>query len=260
MAALKAIVLAAGLGTRMGEITAEKPKAMVPFIGQPLLQRQLTVLKASGINDLVLVGGYRADKLAVLDLPLIVNDRYDETNMVYSLFCAAEKMVVDEDLIIAYGDIVYEQRVLEALLRSQAPLSIVVDKNWQEYWKTRMADPLQDAETLKLVDGNRIVEIGKKAKNYHEIEGQYIGLIKVSGPWVARFKQTWQEMDREVLYDGKDFDNIYMTSYLQYLIDNGWEARAVLVGSGWLEVDTLEDLELYERLHREDRLKQFYRL
>jgi L-glutamine-phosphate cytidylyltransferase len=257
---LKAIVLAAGLGTRMGEIAAEIPKGMVSFIGQPLLQRQAAVLKAAGLTDIVIVGGYRAEKLEELGLPLVVNELYEETNMVYSLFCAEEQMRPDEDLIIAYGDIVYEQRVLEALLSCRAPLCIVVDSNWREYWNLRMEDPLADAETLKLVDGSRITELGKKAKDYSEIQGQYIGLIKVAGEQVERFKKAWATLDRKALYDGRMYKTMFMTSFLQYLIDSGWEARAVLVGNGWLEFDTEADLELYERLYKEGRLGQFYKL
>jgi len=253
-------VLAAGMGTRMGALTADRPKAMVSFLGVSLLNRQVDVLKAAGISDLVVVGGYRAEKLNELGLPVVVNERYSDTNMVYSLFCASEEMRSGEELIIAYGDIVYEKRVLEALLSCQASLCIVVDSNWLEYWAMRMADPLEDAETLKLVDGDRIVELGKKAKDYSEIQGQYIGLIKVAGEHVEGFKQAWFGIDREALYDGRNYEKMFMTSFLQYLIDSGWEARAVRVNNGWLEFDTLADLELYERLHKEGRLGQFYKL
>lgn len=257
---MKAILLAAGLGTRMGEMAAEKPKAMVSFIGQPLLQRQVAVLKATGLNDIIIVGGYRAEKLSKLGLPVIVNERYRETNMVFSLFCAEEQMQPGEDLIIAYGDIIYEKRLLEALLSCRAPLCIVVDSNWREYWNLRMEDPLTDAETMKLAQGNRIVELGKKARDYGEIEGQYIGLIKVKGAEVERFREAWATLDQNVLYDGRVYEKMFMTSFLQHLIDSGWEAQAVLVDNGWLEFDTGADLELYERLHKEGRLKKFYRV
>lgn len=256
---MRAFILAAGLGKRLGELTEELPKGLIPLLGKPLLERQIAVLQATGITDIILIGGYQADKLKYLGFPLVVNENYAASNMVSSLFCASDFMDPGRDLIIAYGDIVYEKRVMENLKNCYAPICIVVDLNWRQYWKMRMADPLEDAETLKLEDSTRIVELGKKAKDYSEIEGQYIGLIKVAGSWVGRFKKAWQEMDHEAVYDGKDFDNMYMTSYLQYLIDSGWEARAVAVEGGWLEVDTAGDLELYERLYQEERLGNFYR-
>ena len=67
-------------------------------------------------------------------------------------------------------------------------------------------------------------------------------------------------MDCNKEYDGKDFDNIYMTSFLQLLIDNGWKAKAVLVDNGWLEVDSVEDLEHYEKMAKDGKLDQFYKV
>ena len=67
---------------------------------------------------------------------------------------------------------------------------------------------------------------------------------------VQNFKDTYHEMDREGIYDGQDFDNMYMTSFIQYLINNQWEVKATLINNGWLEVDTITDLERYERLSK----------
>ena len=89
-----------------------------------------------------------------------------------------------------------------------------------------MDNPLSDAETLQLTDGNRVVGLGKKPKSYADIHGQYTGLIKIRADHVARLPKVWKAMDRYATYDGKDFDNMYMTSFLQHLIDLGWEARA----------------------------------
>jgi L-glutamine-phosphate cytidylyltransferase len=67
-------------------------------------------------------------------------------------------------------------------------------------------------------------------------------------------------MDRGAIYDGKDFDNMYMTSFLQNLIDSGWKAKAVVVESGWLEVDSVGDLEHYEEMYNKGKLGQFYKV
>lgn len=257
---MRAIILAAGLGSRMQHLTQDRPKCLVPLYGRPLLHRQVDVLRAAEIDNIMVIGGYHAESLQELGLPVVVNKRYAETNMVFTLFCAEEFMQDEEDLIISYGDIVYEPRVLNALISCKAPLCIVVDKAWKSYWATRMEDPLKDAETLKLVDSDRIVELGKKPKSYDDIQGQYIGLIKISGKDVKAFKKIWHEMDRNAFYDGKNFDNMYMTSFLQYLIDSGWDARAAFTKNGWLEVDTSDDLQLYERMQEEGRLDTFYRI
>lgn len=255
---MRVIILAAGLGTRMQPITNDRPKCLVPLCGRPLLNRQIDVLREAGLDNIILVGGYRADRLQGLGLPLVINDDYAVTNMVKTLFCAEEYMQPGEDLIIAYGDIVYELRVLKSLISCNAHLCIAVDRAWREYWEARMENPLDDAETLKLDGFDRIVELGKKAKSYEEIQGQYIGLIKIAGDYVQDFRQAWHQMDRNASYDGKDFNNMYMTSFLQHLINLGWEARAAFTENGWLEVDTLSDLYLYEQMQKEGNLIYFY--
>lgn len=241
---MKAIILAAGQGTRLRPLTDHKPKCLIELAGKPLLEYQLNTLRACGINDIHIVGGYCADQLRIYDITLHLNPRYAETNMVNTLFAAEEIMTGDTDLVIAYGDIVYETRVLRALLDCDASISLAVDREWYRYWSARMDDPLADAETLKLNDGNRITELGKKPRSLDDIQGQYTGLIKVQADYVRKFTEVWHAMDRNAVYDGKDFDNMYMTSFLQYLIDLDWNARAAFIENGWAEVDCEEDLNI----------------
>ena len=241
---MKAIILAAGQGTRLRPLTDHKPKCLVELEGKPLLEHQLDTLHACGIKDVHIVGGYCADQLRKYDITLHLNPRYAETNMVNTLFAAEEIMTGDTDLVIAYGDIVYETRVLRVLLDCDASISLAVDREWHRYWSARMDDPLADAETLKLNDGNRITELGKKPQSLDDIQGQYTGLIKVQADYVRKFAEVWHAMDRNAVYDGKDFDNMYMTSFLQYLIDRDWSVRAAFIENGWAEVDCEADLSV----------------
>jgi choline kinase len=230
---------------------------MVPFFGIPLIERQLKTFNSVGINDITIVGGYKAESLNVLNLNKVLNKKFAVTNMVYTLFCAEKAIKANEDLIISYGDILFEPKVLSALISSDAAISVIVDRAWLSLWSERMDNPLEDAETLKL-DGDRIIEIGRKPTSYSDIQGQYIGLVKVSAEYVNDFISTWHAMDKNVKYDGKDFDNMYMTSFIQYLIDSGWDIRAAFIDSGWLEVDTVEDLQCYERMNTAGHLKKLY--
>jgi len=151
-------------------------------------------------------------------------------------------MTGDSDLIISYGDIVYEPKVLSSLMSVDAPITLAIDREWHRCWAARMDNPLNDAESMKLTAGNKVTELGKKPRSYDDIEGQYIGLIRIRADVVKRFVAAWQCMDRSAVYDGKDFDNMYMTSFLQYLIDGGWEVRAAFIENGWAEVDCEADL------------------
>lgn len=257
---MKALILAAGQGTRLRPLTDDRPKCLVELAGKSLLERQATVLRRAGVQDLTVVSGYRADQIAARGFVTCVNPRYASTNMVATLFSAAHLMVDGQDLLICYGDIVYEGRVLSSLLAVDAPVTVMIDRQWLRYWRLRLDDPLTDAETLKLGPGGRLRELGKKPRDYSEIEGQYMGLIKIRADHVAKFKQVYASMDRAATYDGKDFDNMYMTSFIQYLIDQGWDVRVAETDNGWLEVDSVSDLRRYEVMAADGSLAPFYQL
>jgi len=257
---VKALILAAGQGTRLRPLTDDRPKCLVELAGKSLLERQATVLRRAGVQDLTVVSGYRAHQIAARGFATCVNPRYATTNMVATLFSAADLMADGQDLLICYGDIVYEGRVLSSLLAVDAPVAVMIDRQWLRYWRLRLDDPLTDAETLKLGPGGRLRELGKKPRDYSEIEGQYMGLIKVRADHVAKFKQVYASMDRTATYDGKDFDNMYMTSFIQYLIDLAWDVRVAETDNGWLEVDSVSDLERYEAMAVDGSLASFYNL
>ena len=256
---MRAIILAAGEGTRLQPYTNNTPKCMVSLAGKPLLHRQIEVLRSINIEKIMVVGGFCSKSIDCLGAETALNQNYMKTSMVSTLFCAEEWMN-DEDLLICYGDIVYEPRVLESLIACSSPICVSIDKSWKILWDLRMDDPLLDAETLRLADSDRIIQIGKKATSYDQINGQYIGLIKVRSDFVRPFKDAWHSLDRQKIYDGKDLENMYMTSFLQHLIDIDFDVRAAFTENGWLEVDTAEDLELYERCFYEGTLKEIINL
>lgn len=252
---MRAVILAAGQGTRLRPITDDRPKCLVELCGTPLLEHQLAVLHAARIHDITVVGGYRAAMIENRGVRLVVNTRYASTNMVCSLFTADAALDGSSDVIIAYGDILYEPRVLTTVLAGTAPIVLAIDRQWRRYWDLRMPNPLDDVETLKL-DGHCILAIGKKPVSYDEVQGQYTGLIKVRAEYATRLRKEWYDMDRDAYYDGQPYDNMYMTSFLQHLIDTGWPVHAAFTDNGWLEVDTVADLRLYESMlsgatHRE---------
>jgi len=134
------------------------------------------------------------------------------------------------------------------LMASTADVAVVVDKDWKKLWELRMSDPLADAETMKIDAQGFITELGKKPKGYEDIQGQYMGLIKFSGKMLSRIKSFYHGLDKQAIYDGKTFDSMFMTSFLQLIIDRLSPIQAVLVHGGWLEIDTLQDIKAYEGL------------
>ncbi len=170
----KAIILAAGRGSRMKRLTAKKPKCLVMLKGKPLIEWQLNALRKGGIQDIALVSGYQAKKLQPFNLKTFNNPRWKKTNMVSSLMCA-DKWLSRYTCIISYSDIVYSEQAVKSLLKSKGNVSISYDKNWFNLWKKRFNNPLDDAETFKIKNGV-LLEIGNKTDKFENIEGQYMGL------------------------------------------------------------------------------------
>lgn len=247
---MKAIVLAAGQGIRLQPLTNDMPKCMVPFKGKPIIDYIIDSLKMAGIEDISIVDGYKKEVLEKHlknnnNIKFYTNKFFDKTNMVSTLFCAEIEM--DADIIISYADIIYNKSIIEKLKADKSDFAVIVDKNWKELWQLRMENPLLDAETMKINTNGEIYELGKRASSYEEIEGQYIGLIKISKRFLPEVINFYKTLDKSAIYDGKDFDNMYMTSFIQLLIDNVQKPVALMIEGGWLEIDSLEDLEIYEK-------------
>jgi len=255
---VRAVHLAAGQGSRLRPLTNDRPKPLVELAGESLLERNVDTLRAAGVDDQLVVTGYEADQIRELGFQTVHNEVYDQTEMIYSLFCAAASFpdTGEGDLLISYGDIVYEKDVVTELLNSDAPVSVVVDGEWQKLWEDRFENPLSDAETLDFDSDGRIHEIGGEPDSYDEIDAQYIGLIKVRNDHLDQFVAMYERLAE----DTEGYVSIDATAFLQRLIDDGWHLQAVPVDGGWVEVDTLEDLNRYRQLNADDALSQFVSL
>jgi choline kinase len=240
---MKGIILAAGEGSRLRPLTADRPKCLVEYRGKPLLDYSLSAMRACGIDQIIVVKGYRAETIERPRVRFKMNSDYATTNMVHSLFCAEDEL--DDDIVVSYGDIIYREDVLRSLLAVKDDFAVAVDKRWEELWRQRTDDPLSDAETLKLDLAGFIQELGKKPKSIEEIEGQYIGLFKMSADACAKVKDFYHALDRRRVYDGKPFEKMFMTSFLQEIIDHLMPVKAAIINGGWLEVDSPGDLHCH---------------
>lgn len=240
---MKAIVLAAGQGTRLRPLTNARPKCMVEFKGKPIINYIIEAMHHVGISDIHIITGYKSEVLKTHlaneeGIIFHLNSEYDATNMLYSLWCANEEF--DDDIIISYSDIIYSSDILQKLVDCQAEIAITVDRDWRKLWELRMDNPLSDAESLILDENENVIEIGKKTSSYTDIQGQYMGLIKISKNAWKNIKKIYQSIPNPC--------SMYMTDFLQLIVNNGIGVRAVPVHGGWLEIDSVEDLRNYERV------------
>ena len=247
---MRMILLLAGEGRRLRPYTNDLPKSLVQIDKRSLLERQLDVIKSSDIEEIVAVTGYKANKLDEFDFTAAVhNPNYSCTNMAYSLLCA--KDYLDQSIIISYGDIVYSPEILKRLISTPGELVIAIDENWENYWKSRYEDPLSDLESLKLDQNRNIIDIGKPVTSFEEIDGQYIGLLKVSLRATRYLINSVEKSGSDVkIFSGKSLHDAYMTDIVQMLIENGFVAIPCLFKEPWVEVDTVADFESIETTMR----------
>ena len=257
---MKGIILAAGEGKRLRPLTENLPKSMINFCGMTLLERQIGIMKRCNINDIIVITGYMAEKINIPGINYIQNKNFEKTNMVETLFCAEKELV--GDVIISYADIIYEQNVLDKLIKSKEKISIVIDNQWERYWKMRFDEPLKDAESLKINEYGDISEIGQKADSVTEIQGQYIGLIKFNSLGVKVLKDFYKKCKDEakngknILNSKIPFERSYMTDLLQGLILSGNKLKPITIEKGWLEFDSINDYELYQDMYKEKNLNE----
>ena len=237
---MRAIILAAGRGRRMKELGDQIPKCLIELRGKPLLEYQLRTLRQAGINEIALVTGYKSQLFLEYDLVSFHNSRWAETNMVGSLCCAQEWLQA-KPCIVSYSDIFYEVSAVKCLIKNQAALALTYDPNWLELWARRFANPLSDAETFRLTSEYELSEIGKRPNSTDEIQGQYMGLLRIT-------PQGWTEILRlRAGLSPLERDNIDMTGILQMVLEDERIAIAALPYlDKWGEVDSLRDLLLYE--------------
>ncbi|MBG6174937.1 choline kinase [Labrenzia sp. EL_208] len=244
---MKAIILAAGRGSRMKSLTDDRPKCLVELEGKPLLDRQVQALEEAGCTAIAIVTGYRRDLLANRGLKEFHNDRWSETNMVSSLACADEWLQTSP-CVVSYSDIFYDADAPRLLMESKSDLAITYDPNWLALWSERFDDPLNDAETFKLSSSSTLIEIGNTPKSLEEVQGQYMGLLRFT-------PASWAEICRiRKLLTVELRDKMHMTGTLQKVIDEGWTAISAVPYLGvWGEIDSEDDLSVYRARGLADR-------
>ncbi|PIQ27989.1 nucleotidyl transferase [bacterium (Candidatus Blackallbacteria) CG17_big_fil_post_rev_8_21_14_2_50_48_46] len=236
---MRAIILAAGRGSRLGAMTEALPKGLVELGGKPLLSWQIAALREGGCEQIGIVKGYRSECLDLPETTGFFNPRWQTTQMVKSLVCAAD-WLREAPCLISYADILTTSVCIQRLI--QAPGALVISSNtqWRRLWEARFADPLADAETFRSNGAGCLTEIGQRATALEQIEGQYMGLLKITPlAW------GWIEAALEALSQ-EAADRLDMTSLLQLLLRRQHEISVLPVAEPWLELDTPEDLRLYQ--------------
>lgn len=250
-----AIIIAAGFEENLLPLIEDRPKAMLEIKGKTILERQVQALNDCGVKDVVVVRGYRKEQINLPNVRYYDNDRFRDTGELTSLFLAETEM--SGRFLFLYSDIIFDPAILEKLLKSEADISVVVDRAWgdhphsQEELQARKPDlvvtqqpPQKDYRFLPTTEGTMLVRIGRTLTS-DEADGEFVGLAMFSeeGTQLLRtvYHQSQQRSQGRAFHEAPALEQAAFTDILQEIIDCGGKVAGVDIYKGWLEIDTFED-------------------
>jgi choline kinase len=240
---MKAVILAAGVGSRLAPLTHDRPKVLVEILGRSFLFRQLDLLTSAGIpsRDVVIVGGYRIDRLREELLrggyhcEVVVNDRYEPWNNFYSLL-VAQPALDGHDFLQLDGDVVLDGKLLPRVIAAPGEAVLAVD----------CRDDL-DEETMKVqLDSGRVAAIAKPL-DPARCAGEYIGVTKLSA---AAAREVFAELAK---FPAEGLTHEYYEHAFHRLSSAGRVPFGIVDVHDCtvLEIDNVEDLRRAEALLRQ---------
>jgi L-glutamine-phosphate cytidylyltransferase len=250
----KVIVIAAGRGKRLGAHTDERPKTLVDVGGRSILGWQLRALAGVGVDDVVVIRGYRADDLTAGARALhpqarfVDNPDWERNNILLSLAYALDEL--DGPVYLTYSDIIFTPLVTRALADAEGDACLVIDRSFRDIYVGRTEHPLEEGEVSDLDAAGHVKRVGKKSLPADEAYGEFIGLMKLSAAGTKWIRDAIVELAAR--YAGREdepyqraarYRNAYLTDVLQELIDAGRPMMPVTIDGQWREIDTGQDLE-----------------
>lgn len=252
---MQAIILAAGMGRRLGEFTADNTKCMLEVNGVRLIDRMLGQLSRLELNRVIIVIGYEGAKLKSYitknypswRIEFVENNVFDKTNNIYSLWLARGFMAEDETLLLE-SDLIYEDAILEAAVNT--PLKDVALVSKYETW--------MDGTMVRIDEDNNIVNfIPKKAFKYSDTDYYYktVNIYKFSREFIVSHYLPFLEAYIKVLGENEYYEQVLRVITL---IDNTGIKALPVTGMHWYEIDDVQDLRIAETIFAtpEEKLKK----
>jgi histidinol-phosphate/aromatic aminotransferase/cobyric acid decarboxylase-like protein/choline kinase len=258
---MQAIILAAGMGKRLGELTKGNTKCMINVCGQTLIDRMLSQLAKLNLNRVIIVVGYQADNLinhlgnrydGLLNIEFIRNDIYDKTNNIYSLALAKEKLQEDDTLLLE-SDLIFEDSMLKLLMDNPYPNLALVAK-----YQTWM-----DGTMVRIDNDNNIVSfVPKKTFRYSDTPYYYktCNIYKFSKDFSSHQYVPFLEAYSKVMGNNEYYEQVIRVITA---LDKTTLKALPITDEKWYEIDDIQDKDIAETLFSRDddmlkRLHQCY--
>lgn len=246
---MKAIIIAAGLGTRLHPLTLDTPKCLLQVGSHTMLEHQIQAYRTAGIKDIVVIVGYQAERFPDLGVTYVLNDRYRHNSVLNSLMYAEQHMT--DGFITSYADLIFGSALVAELLKAPHDIVLSIDDTWRSRYTNLEFHPVQAVEKVMYDQTLRISELGKPIDA--SAPGEFIGLTYVTPIGAKAFCQAFHQAKAEYwgqpFQRASTFEKADLTDLLQFMIE-GDQAIFGLVQSRypWVEVDTEEDLKLARNL------------
>lgn len=254
---MQAIILAAGMGKRLGELTKNNTKCMVEVGGVKLIERALRILDKKSLSRIILVVGYQYENLTTfvnslqLATPIeyIVNDVYNRTNNIFSLSLAKEQMM-QEDTLLLESDLIFEERLIDLLIEDKRDTLALVDKF--ESW--------MDGTCIVVDENDNITDfIPGKLLKYHEKEHYYktVNIYKFGAEFSQNVYVPFLEAYAKVMGNNEYYETVIK---LILMLDKNTMKAKRLNGEMWYEIDDIQDLDIAQTLFIEDDVDRYHHL
>ena len=249
---MKAIFIAAGEGSRLGNLTKDLPKPLVDVNGKSIIERQISLLHKNNVNDIVVTTGYKKEKFTFKNIEYVHNPNFREQEQTGSLMTARSKIV--GDVLIMFGDILFEEIILQQMLDSKGDIVIAVDKDWEKSYEERHDNPKSEADKV-LIKDDKVIQISAKnieVNNDNDI-GELLGLIKLSLKGSKILIEQYEKLENS--HTGKFHDAVSLkkakfVDVLQELLSLGIIITPVSIKGNWCEIDTKHDLEIAKKIFK----------
>lgn len=238
---VKGIIIAAGMGRRLGALTADRPKCTLPIANLAIIERQLTALQSAGISDVSVVTGFAHHWLEGYPVKRFHNPMFQTNNVLASLMYARSEL--NDDVLVLYSDIVFDYRVIHQAAGLQGEFSVVVDSKWKDSYVGRTEHPFSEAEKA-VVSKGRVLRIGKHVPA-DVASAEFTGVLRLSSSgcrtWVSLFGELEERDNGQGFQQAQSLQQAYLTDMLQELINRGHYVQAHEVDGAWMEIDTQQD-------------------
>ena len=247
---MKVIILAAGLGSRLEDLTKNSPKALIDVNGKSIIEHQIKLFHKFGIKDITIVTGHKKEKFCFKDVKYIYNPNYVDVEQVGSLMLAKNEMM--EDVIISYGDIIFDEMILNQLLQFDGELVLVTEPNWEESYQIRSDNPPTFSDFVAIKE-EQIIRFFKNSKEFLgkcDIV-EYIGLMKISESTLKILIQKFEDLEKNHVgkfHYASSFKKAKIIDFLEELRQSDIKIKIQNVLGNWCEIDTKQDLEIAKKM------------